>query len=143
MIANLTLGQRVISLWMLTLAVLIAFVIYLDGGFNSEPMIFFSFLWIADIVLLVVIILRCLRTYNVFGLANETTIGADLPILGIKPGLYGSAVIVSKFIFEVILYIQLRYRAIGIIWMMIPLWVFLGLVSAHLLKGIIAYHKKF
>lgn len=136
-------------------------------------MIFFSLLWTVDIVLLAIIVLRCLRTYNVFGLADESAIGAELPRLALKPGIYGSggfwgsfgwlkllcfilvliffilkphlfsAVVLSKFVFEIVLYIQLRYRAIGIIQMMIPLWVFLALVSAYLLKGIIEFHKKF
>jgi hypothetical protein len=152
----MTLGQRVVSLWLVVLSVIIALVVYLDGGFNAEPIIFFSLLWIIDIIILGFIVLRCLHAYNVFGLADYTTIGSVLPQLTLKPTIYAtgsfyqkntltlfSAVILSKFVFEILLYIQLRYRSIGVIWIMIPLWTFLGLTSLCLIQKIVEFHQKF
>lgn len=90
MIASMTLGQRVVSLWCIVLGLMISFVVYLDGGFNAEPIIFFSLLWIIDIVILGFIVLRCLHAYNIFGLADYTTIGSVLPQLTLKPSIYAT-----------------------------------------------------
>ncbi|KAI6172850.1 hypothetical protein M3Y98_01019000 [Aphelenchoides besseyi] len=130
---TMTSGQRVLTIWILTLLVMVFLVVYLDGGLNGEPIVFFGLLWIIDLALLGMIVLRCARNYNVMGIAEESSVlGMELTRMSWGPAVYSSAIILSKFAFEIILCIQLRYQSLNIFWIVTPLWMFLGLVAARL-----------
>ncbi|KAI6222301.1 hypothetical protein M3Y99_01514000 [Aphelenchoides fujianensis] len=143
MSTTMTTGQRVLSIWFVVLVVLIFLVVYLEGGLNGEPVVFFGLLWILDLVLLGTVVLRCARSYNVMGIADESSVlGMELTKMSLGSAAFASGVIVSKFAFEVALCVQLRSQSLSIFWIVGPLWCFLGLVSAWLGRKVVAVHQQ-
>ncbi|KAI1723493.1 transmembrane protein 60-like [Ditylenchus destructor] len=134
-------GQRALFVWVFTLLTLIFLVVYLDGGLDREPLIFFVLLWLLDAFCFGMLALRCVRYYYN---APDEPIGfaCDMPKLSFGQFALASVVIISKLAFEIILCARLRGNPIDMLWVMLPLWLCLGFVIGDLSLKIADVHRK-
>uniref|UniRef100_A0A915EW77 Transmembrane protein 60 n=1 Tax=Ditylenchus dipsaci TaxID=166011 RepID=A0A915EW77_9BILA len=143
----MAIGQRALFVWIFTLLTLIFLVIYLDGGLDGEPLIFFILLWLLDASCLGVLALRCIRFYySPASNADEitaTAFASEMPKLNVRQAGYAAMVLLSKLAFEVVLCVQLRSKALThIAWLMMPLWLSLCMLIGQLSMQVVEVHKK-
>jgi hypothetical protein len=83
-------GQRALYVFCLVLLMLIFLVIYLDGGLDHEPFVFFILLWVLDLSFLVTIFWRCIKYYNLCGAQEDAVFISELPKLNIRQTAFAS-----------------------------------------------------
>ncbi|OZC10873.1 hypothetical protein X798_02017 [Onchocerca flexuosa] len=64
-------GHKVLFVWLLLLLALIFLVVYLDGGMDGEPSIFFMILGFFDIFFLSSTTIRVMRHYQICGVGRR------------------------------------------------------------------------
>ncbi|KAL3097412.1 hypothetical protein niasHS_003860 [Heterodera schachtii] len=100
-------GQRALFLWLLVLFSLVFLALHLD--FGIDPFIGFLFLWLTDLSILFFASLRCARVTR-FGEGVKIVLTSVVPI-------------VSKFVFEVLFFVRLKYNGSqDLLLTMLPSW---------------------
>ncbi|VDM37043.1 unnamed protein product [Toxocara canis] len=145
-------GHRAIIVWVQLLLVLVFLVIYLDGGLDREPSIFFVLLWLFDLVSLALIGVRVIRHYNLFAAGrrgfdpnNSTGLNNHFPVvfpLDKRGSALAATLLILKAFFEVLLFIRLKMGVIRPFWIMIPLWIFLVIAITELTRRLMSIHNK-
>ncbi|VDN33301.1 unnamed protein product [Gongylonema pulchrum] len=64
-------GHRALFVWVLLLLALIFLVVYLDGGLDGEPSLFFAVLLFFDAIFLSLIAIRVVRHYQICGVGRR------------------------------------------------------------------------
>ncbi|EJW77124.1 hypothetical protein WUBG_11967 [Wuchereria bancrofti] len=64
-------GHKALFIWLLLLLSLVFLVVYLDGGLDGEPSIFFVILGFFDILFLSAAVVRIMRHYQICGIGRR------------------------------------------------------------------------
>ncbi|KAM3728263.1 hypothetical protein ACO02O_04853 [Dirofilaria immitis] len=125
-------GHKALFVWLLLLFTLIFLVVYLDGGLDGEPSIFFMILGFFDILFLSATVIRVMRHYQICGMGRrQYDMNAPYPVtayvypLEKRTSAVVVALLIFKVIFEILLYIRLKFGMVQIFWLAVPLWLFL------------------
>lgn len=149
--ARMDAGHRAIFVWTLLLFVLIFLVVYLDGGLDHETLIFFSLLWFFDFLSLAEVVAGIIRHYRVLrehterfqNLRQDQDVPPpQLPSFETRKTAISTVLLILKTIFELCLYGHLRFGCLSLLWVMIPLWLFLTIVIGQLSVYIVQIHQK-
>ncbi|EFO26219.1 hypothetical protein LOAG_02259 [Loa loa] len=67
----MTTGHKALFVWLLLLLALVFLVVYLDGGLDGEPSIFFLILGFFDILFLSSAVIKIIRHYQICGVGGR------------------------------------------------------------------------
>ncbi|VDN18007.1 unnamed protein product [Gongylonema pulchrum] len=142
-------GHRALFVWVLLLLALIFLVVYLDGGLDGEPSLFFAVLLFFDAIFLSLIAIRVVRHYQICGVGRRRyDMNAPYPIRALvyplekRASAVAFALLVFKVIFEVLLFIRLKFGLIQVFWLAVPFWLFLSVLIAEMTHRLISIHNK-
>jgi len=65
-----------------------------------------------------------------------------MPRLSCRKSVLTATILMGKFLFEVLCYLQLKWRLSNLIYVFLPLWLSLSLVIVELTRHIVDIHKK-
>lgn len=142
-------GHRALFVWVLILLALVFLVVYLDGGLDGEPSMFFLILLFFDVAALFTIIIKIIRHYHICGVGRRRyDMNASYPVAAyIYPLEKRASVVVVAFLFfkatfEVLLYIRLKFGMIQVFWLAVPFWLCLFVLITELSFRLISIHNR-
>ncbi|VDO32449.1 unnamed protein product [Onchocerca flexuosa] len=142
-------GHKVLFVWLLLLLALIFLVVYLDGGMDGEPSIFFMILGFFDIFFLSSTTIRVMRHYQICGVGRrQYDLDEPYPVtayfypLDKRTSAVAIALLVFKVIFEILLYIRLKFGMIQTFWLTVPFWLFLFILIIELTFRLFSIHNR-
>ncbi|VDK70789.1 unnamed protein product [Litomosoides sigmodontis] len=142
-------GHKALFIWLLLLLALVFLVVYLDGGLDGEPSIFFVILGFFDVLFLSTAIMSLMRHYQICGVGRKQyDMNAPYPVtpyvypLEKRTTVVVFALLVFKVIFEVLLYIRLKFGVVQVFWLAMPLWSFLIVLIIELTFRLFSIHNR-
>ncbi|VDN81255.1 unnamed protein product [Brugia pahangi] len=142
-------GHKALFIWLLLLLALVFLVVYLDGGLDGEPSIFFVILGFFDILFLSAAVVRIMRHYQICGIGRrQYDMNAPYQMttyiypLEKRASAVVFALLVFKIIFEVLLYIRLKFGMIQVFWLAVPFWLFLIILIIELTFRLFSIHNR-
>uniref|UniRef100_A0A0R3RW24 Guanylate cyclase domain-containing protein n=1 Tax=Elaeophora elaphi TaxID=1147741 RepID=A0A0R3RW24_9BILA len=142
-------GHKALFVWLLLLLALVFLVVYLDGGLDSEPSMFFMILGFFDILFLSTAVIKIMRHYQICGVGRrQYDMNAPYPVTGYvyplekRTSAVVFALLVFKITFEVLLYIRLKLGMVQVFWLAIPLWLFLVVLIIELTFRLFSIHNR-
>ncbi|CAG9537073.1 unnamed protein product [Cercopithifilaria johnstoni] len=142
-------GHKALFLWLLLLLALVFLVVYLDGGLDGEPSIFFVILGFFDIIFLSTSVIRIMRHYQICGVGRRQydmnapyQVAAYVYPLEKRVSAVAFALLVFKVIFEILLYIRLKFGMVPVFWLAMPFWLFLVVLIIELTFRLFSIHNR-
>ncbi|CAD5230751.1 unnamed protein product [Bursaphelenchus okinawaensis] len=134
--------QRVATTYIFLLVQVSLLVYYLDDGMKSEPLMVFMAFWTFDSLIILSLVMKCMRKYNVCGLHDSVSEEDESDENNLSSTIYNCSIFTAKLLFEIMLYVLLKTKENSILLVLVPLWSFLILAIGRLFHSVVEQHYK-